>query len=322
MIRELCTVVIIAALCAAASHGAGAAAPSHTARVTIGAASDTAALRRELQRVAAQHAGVVGISMRNLSTGDALSIRGHETFPSASLIKVPVLVTLLDEVEHGRVRLDERVSLIARDRVGGSGVLKHMASGLLPTVEDLAWLMIVLSDNTATNLLLDRIDIHTVWTKMESLDLPHSKIHSKTFRRQTSIAMDSSVVYGLGVTTPDETVRLFALLHEGRAVSPAMDSLAVGMLLANQDGQLLTRWLPGGVRVAHKSGAVDRARNDCGIIYSPAAPLALCVMTRDNEATTYAVDNPAYLLAARIAREVFRHYNPDVQLPVLPVVMP
>lgn len=322
MIRELCVLSVIAVLCAPAVRDAGAAVSAGTARLEGEAAADTAALRRELERIAARYAGVVGISMRNLATGEALSIRGHEAFPSASLIKVPVLVTLLDEVEQGRVRLDERVSLIARDRVGGSGVLKHMASGLLPTVEDLAWLMIVLSDNTATNLLLDRIDIHTVWTKMESLDLPHSKIHSKTFRRQTSIAMDSSVVYGLGVTTPDETVRLFMLLHEGRAVSPALDSLAIRMLLANQDGQLLTRWLPGNVRVAHKSGAVDRARNDCGIVYSPAAPLALCVMTRENEATTYAVDNPAYLLAARVAREVFRHYNPDVQLPALPVVLP
>jgi beta-lactamase class A len=288
---------------------------------TLTANEDTARLRRDLERIAAQHAGIVGISLRNLSTGAAVSIRGNETFPSASLIKVPILVALLEEVERGRMRLDERVSLVARDRVGGSGVLKHMGSGLLPTVEDIAWLMIVLSDNTATNLVLDRIDVRTVWTKMESLDLPHSKVHSKTFRRETSIAPDSSVLYGLGVTTPDEIVQLFALLHEGRAVSPAMDSLAMRMLLANQDGQLLTRWLPSNVRVAHKSGAVDRARNDCGIIYSPAAPLALCVMTRDNVETTYAVDNPAYLLAARIAREVFHHYNPDVALPSLPVAM-
>jgi beta-lactamase class A len=167
-----------------------------------------------------------------------------------------------------------------------------------------------MSDNTATNLLLDKIDIRTVWTKMEALGLAHSKVHSKTFRRETSVAMDSSVKYGLGVATPDEMVRLFALLHEGRAVSPALDSLALEMLAANQDDALLTRMLPPGTRVAHKSGAVDRARSDCGIMYTPEAPIAVCVMTRENLETSYGVDNPAYLLTARIARAVHDHYNP------------
>jgi beta-lactamase class A len=307
---------------APAARSSPAPALAGTAAPAAAASAETARLRRELEQLAAAHRGVTGISLKNLATGETLSIRGHETFPSASLIKVPILVTVMDEVQHGRMGLDERISLLSRDRVGGDGILKHMQSGLAPTLEDLAWLMITLSDNTATNLILDRIDVRTVWTKMEALGLPHSKVHSKTFRRETSIAPDSSVLYGLGVTTPDEMVSLFELLHHGRAVSPALDSLALRMLFANQDDALLTRWLPGGARVAHKSGAVDRARNDCGILYTPAAPVALCVMTRDNENTSYALDNPAYLLAAGVARAVFAHYNPDVALPQLPVLMP
>jgi len=283
---------------------------STTAAAAMAApAPDTAGLRHALERLADAHDGVVGISVRDLGTGASLSVRGHETFPSASLIKVAVLVTLLDEVAAGRVALDERVTMIARDRVGGSGILRHMASGIAPTVGDLAWLMITISDNTATNLILDRIDIHTVWDKMEALGLPHTKVHSKTFRRGTSIAMDSSVVYGLGVTTPDETVALLTLLHEGRAVSPAMDSLALGMLMANQDAQLLRRRLPPDTRVANKSGAVAQARNDCGILYTPATPVAICVMTRENADTSYGVDNAAYLLTAEVARTVHDHFN-------------
>jgi beta-lactamase class A len=208
--------------------------------------------------------------------------------------------------------------MIARDRVGGSGVLQHMASGLSLTVEDAAWLMITVSDNTATNLLLDRLNVRTVWSRMEALGLPRTKIHSKTFLRSTSVAMDSSVKYGLGVTTPDETVRLFTLLHQGRAVSPAMDSLALRMLRANQDPGKLQRWLPESLQAAHKSGDVDQARNDCGILYGAQAPVAVCVMTRENQDRSYLPDNPANLLIARIGREVFRHYNPAAQLPALP----
>jgi beta-lactamase class A len=280
---------------------------------------DTAALRRALVEATAGFGGVVGISVANLASGESLSIRGDETFPSASLIKVPVLVALLHEVEQGRLGLHERATMVTRDRVGGSGVLRLMGTSIDPSIEDLAWLMITISDNTATNLLLDKLDVRTVWTRMEALGLPHSKIHSKTFRRETSIAPDSSVLYGLGVATPDEMVRLFTLLHHGRAVSPAMDSLAMRMLAANQDGNMLTRWIPAATRVAHKSGSVDRARNDCGIMYTPAAPVALCVMTRENEDTSYGVDSAAHLVIARVAREVFHHFNPTVPLPALPV---
>jgi beta-lactamase class A len=286
----------------------------------VPADGDTVELRRALEPITSQFRGIAGISVRNLSTGEALSLRGDEKFPSASLIKVSILVALLEEVEQGRMQLDERSTMIARDRVGGSGILKHMQPGSDPTIEDLAWLMITLSDNTATNLLLDKLDIATVGAKMEALGLPRSKVHSKTFRRQTSIAMDSSALYGFGVATPDEMVELFALLHEGRAVSPAQDSVAMQMLFANQDGTMMVRWLPGRTRVAHKTGSVDQTRNDCGIMYTPSAPIALCVMTRENEDRSYAVDSSAHLFIARVAREVFRHYNPTVELPSLPSI--
>lgn len=279
---------------------------------------DVAQLRATLEAIAAEHRGIVGVSMRNLANGETLSIRGDEPFPSASLIKVAILVTLLDEVHNGRMSLNERISLIGRDRVGGSGVIYRLGSGLNPTLEDLAWLMITLSDNTATNILLDKLDIATVGTKMEALGLPRSKVHSKTFRRQTSIAPDSSAKYGFGVTTPDETTELFRMLYEGRAVSPALDSLAMRMLFANQDASMITRWLPDDTDVAHKTGSVNQSRNDCGIMMTPAAPIALCVMTRENEDETYRVDSPAHLVIARIAREVFRHYNPTVRLPAIP----
>jgi beta-lactamase class A len=281
------------------------------------AQADAGALRRTIEGIIRPYEGTVGVSIQNLATGETLSIRGEEKFPSASLIKVSVLVALLDEVRKGTIRLDDPLVMLARDRVGGSGVLQHLHSGLGLTVEDAARLMIAISDNTATNLLLDKVPMRSVWAKMDSLGLPATRIHSKTFLRITSVAMDSSVRYGLGVTTPDETVRLFALLHQGRAVSPQMDSLALAMLRANEDYNKLVRWLPDGATAAHKSGDVDQSRNDCGILYGPDAPVALCVMTRENRDTSYATDNPANLLIARIGAEVYRHYNPSAPPPAM-----
>ena len=123
------------------------------------------------------------------------------------------------------------------DQVPGSGVLQFMHPGMSLSVHDAASLMIVLSDNTATNLLLDRIVIRRVWKKMESLGLPHTKVHSKTFLRMTSVAMDSSVKYGLGVTTPNEMAHLFALLADGKAVSPKADCAMLDILAHNADGE-------------------------------------------------------------------------------------
>lgn len=281
---------------------------------------DTAQLHRTLDGLLRNYHGRVGITVRNLANGDQLSIRGDETFPTQSLIKVSILATLMDEVKNGRMRLDERSTMIDRDKVGGTGVIHYLQSGDSFTLEDLAWLMITLSDNMATNLLLDKLDTRTVGVKMESLGLPHSKVFAKTFRRETSIAPDSSKKYGLGVTTPNEMAHLLSLLYEGKAVSPALDSLAITMLLANQDDRMMTRWLPENVRVAHKTGTGDVSRTDCGIIYAPSAPLSLCVLTTDNEDKSYAVDNAAHLLIARVAREVFHFYNPSVSLPALPVI--
>lgn len=275
------------------------------------AQADMGALRSTLEGIIRPYEGTVGISIQNLATGQTLSIRGEEKFPSASLIKVSILVALLDEVRRGTIRLDDPISMIARDQVGGSGVLRHFHSGLQITVEDAARLMIILSDNTATNLLLDKVPMRTVWATMDSLGLTATRIHSKTFLRATSVAMDSSVRYGLGVTTPDETVRLFALLHQGRAVSPRMDSLALAILRQNEDGNKLVRWLPSGATAAHKSGDVDQSRNDCGILYGPDAPVAVCVMTRENRDTSYAPDNPANLLMARVGVAVYGFFNPS-----------
>src|SRR5438552_19127871 len=128
--------------------------------------ADTAALHRQLDAVAASHHGVLGYSISNLDTGERLSLRGDETFSTASLVKVPILVTLYDLAEQQHLSLDDPLTVLKIDQVPGSGVLQFMHPGMSLSVHDAAALMIVLSDNTATNLLLDRVIIRRVWQKM------------------------------------------------------------------------------------------------------------------------------------------------------------
>jgi beta-lactamase class A len=263
-------------------------------------------LRRSLDALADAHRGVVGYAVRDVDAGWEIARRGDEPFPTASLIKVPVLVTVFDLVRQGKLSLDDRLTVLPIDVVPGAGVLQHLHAGLEITVRDAAWLMTTISDNTATNLLLDRIIIRRVWQTMESLGLPRTKVHSKTFLRESSVAMDSSVKYGLGVTTPREMATLFARLAEGRAVSPAADSAMLDILAANEDGQLLQRHVSG-VRAPHKTGATDSVRTECTLWYFRSRVVA-CVLTRENVDTRWIIDSEPQVLMARMGEAIARAF--------------
>jgi len=287
----------------ACAHGQPASAPAPQR-------ADTTALRRTLDSLAAAHRGVVGYSVRNVDTGERLERRGDETFPTASLIKVAILVTLFDLIEQKRISLDDPLTVLAIDQVPGSGVLQFFKPGATLTLGDAAWLMMTLSDNTATNLILDRIIIRRVWETMEKLGLPHTKVHSKSFLRIASVAMDSSVKYGFGVTTPNEMATLLELIVRGKAVSPAADSVMLRMLENGDNSALLLRYATG-VRSAHKWGGTDQVRTDCAVFFRQSRVVA-CVLTKENQDQSWRIDNEAQVTIARMGEAIVRAW-PEVQ---------
>ena len=293
--RHLVLLMLLAAPGCAAGQGA---AP----RPTSFQRADTAALHRTLDSLAGAHRGVVGYTVHNLDTGERFERRGDETFPTASLIKVPILVTVFDLVEKAQLQLDDKLTVLKIDKVPGAGQLQFMHDNAVITVRDAAWLMTTLSDNTATNLLLDRIVIRRVWDKMEKLGLPHTKVHAKVFLRIASVAMDSSVKYGLGVTTPNEMTRLFALLAEGKAVSPKADSTMLDILAHNEDYGKLQRFVED-LEVPHKTGDVDQSRTECAL-FPLQSRVAVCVFTKENVDKRYVIDAEAHLTMAHMGKAI------------------
>jgi beta-lactamase class A len=264
--------------------------------------ADTASLRHKLDSIADAHHGVVGYSVIDIDNNVRLSRRGDEKFPTASLIKVPILVTVYDLVAKGQLSLDDPITVLKIDQVPGSGVIQYLHNGTILTVRDAAWLMITISDNTATNLLLDRIIIRRVWNKMDSLGLRDTRVHSKSFLRVASIAMDSSVKYGLGVTTPNEMATLFQLLAQGKAVNRASDSAMLDILEHNENGEKLQRYVYG-VRAAHKSGETDQVRTECSLYYLRNRIVA-CVLTKENVDQRYSPDTEAHLTIGRMGEAI------------------
>jgi beta-lactamase class A len=269
--------------------------------------ADTAALRKRLDSIADAHHGIVGYSVIDLESGARINRRGDETFPTASLIKVAILVTVYDLVAKGQLSLDDPLTVLKIDQVPGSGIIQFLHNGAVLTVHDAAWLMSTISDNTATNLLLDRIIIRRVWAKMDSLGLQHTRVHSKSFLRNSSVAMDSSLKYGLGVTTPNEMAHLFELMAQGKAVNPAADSTMLDILEHNTTDFMLQRYA-NGARAAHKDGETDDVKTECTLWYLRNRVVA-CVMTKENKDQRWILDNEPQLTLANMGLAIINAFG-------------
>src|SRR5690348_2826736 len=139
---------------------------------------------------------------------------------------------------------------------------------------------------------------------MEALGLPHTKVHSKVYLRLASVAMDSSVKYGLGVSTPNEMAHLFELLAQGKSVNPAADSAMLQLLSNNADGDSMQRTIDG-LSVPHKTGATDSVRTECALFRLQTRVVA-CALTKQNADTRWVVDNEAQLALGKIGEAIMR----------------
>jgi D-alanyl-D-alanine carboxypeptidase (penicillin-binding protein 5/6) len=270
-------------------------------------------LSSRLKPLISSHRGDVAVAVKHLKTGETFFHRENVPMPTASLIKFPVMVEAYRQAEAKKIDLDRLVELKAADKVPGSGILtKHFSPGAKITLRDAIRLMIVYSDNTATNLVLDQIGIASVSKTMGNLGLPQTKINAKVFRRDTSIDAAASRKFGLGSTTAKETIQLYELLYQDKlagANKKLCDEMRQHLYLC-EDRFKLARFLPDGTKFAHKGGAVSAVRTDAGVIETPTGPIAVCVLTANNRDKRWNDDNAANRLCAAIGRTVFRHFNP------------
>jgi beta-lactamase class A len=244
--------------------------------------------------------GTVVLHARNLRTGATLSVDAEAKVRTASTIKLPILCALEALVAKGDVRWDERIVLRDAAKVSGSGVLHELADGTALTMRDLARLMIVVSDNTATNLILDRITADAVNAWLDTVGLTATRSLRKIRGDGTDLVAASgwsaagklpgNERYGIGVSTSREMVRLLEMLHEGTVVSPAA-SLSVLETLERQQFKDGIGRRAGDRRVQSKSGALDALRSDVGIIYTPGGPIAMAITVDGMPLIDYSPDN-------------------------------
>ncbi len=274
-------------------------------RIPAHAAHPVAAKLPLGQQVAAELAGFEGkvsLYAKNLENGRSFTRNGDLKVRTASTIKLAILGATFAAVEEGRLNWDNRVTLREEDKVAGAGILPELTPGDIFTLRGLSHLMIVLSDNTATNLMLDQVggDYVNDWAERQGF------VNTRVLRKiggasPTHAAQQAQFAqYGLGVSTPHEQVSLLEKMERGELVSTEASKEMIRILKRQQDRNGIPRHM-GGLEVANKSGALDHLRSDSGIVYTKRGPIALSITCDDIPAVDWSTDNPGYVEIAKLA---------------------
>jgi beta-lactamase class A len=246
--------------------------------------------------------GVMGIAIVDLTDGRDYSLHANDVFPQASSIKICVLAELYRQAQAGKLKLTDVYTMNAADLVQDSDIMGGLTPGVTKiTLRDLATMMVAVSDNSATNVLIDRVGMENVNAFLGSLGLHNTRLRRKM--------MDIKAA-GEGrenVSTPDEMSKLLQSLYQGKILNRELTDDFFQVLATHKDSWI-PRDLPQDLKIADKPGALEGVRNDSGVIFVDKRPYVLCVMTtylrheRDGEEAISKISLAAWRVFDRIAR--------------------
>ena len=259
-------------------------------------------LDSDIKTKLASFKGKVSLFAKNLDTGETYALGADDRVRTASTIKIAVMVEAFARVAEGKAKWTQELVLTKAARYSGSGVLPELADGLKLTLRDAVNLMMVVSDNTATNLVLDYLSTDAVNARMDSLGFKQIRI-----LRRVGSGGDSregkdpaNKPFGLGVATPREMVVLMEKLERGEVINAAVSKEMIELMKREQAHYAIGRalWeLP----MATKYGALDRLRSAVGIIYAKKGRVAMAISCDEMPDINWSVDNPAYLLMSDLS---------------------
>lgn len=266
-----------------------------------------AVLTEQLQKLAKNVRGDVGIYVQHLPTGRYAAIRADELFPTASMIKVPILLAIFDKLEQGG--LDYHARLVYRDSLlyPGDDILGSFKDSATIDLSKLLLLMITTSDNTASLWLQSMAGTGTVineWLHRHGFD--STRVNSRTEGRRPDWQK-----YGWGQTTPREMAELLVMIREGRAVSPAASEEMYRMLTRIYwNGEALSQ-IPPWIQAASKQGAVNQSRSEVVLVNAPSGDYVFCVITNNQEDVSWEADNEGFVLIRDVSRLLWNYFEPE-----------
>ncbi|MEP6754813.1 MAG: serine hydrolase [Chthonomonadales bacterium] len=254
-----------------------------------------------LKQAAPDLNGRISFAAENVGTGQRLAFGAENKHATASVIKLPILVHALMEVEEGRLSLDTTVTLVEAEKTPGSGILSHLTEGLTIPVRDVLMLMTIVSDNTATNMMIDLLRIEPINACIRSLGLSVTTLFGKVCTTDRNIA-EENVKYGLGVTTPGEMVDLLKRIASADLGLTTMQPLLREILSKQFYQDCIPRMLPPDHIFEGKSGSVDEVRNDVGIVTTPSEDQIAIAVFADDLTPNWTTDNPGKIAIGKLSR--------------------
>lgn len=266
-----------------------------------------AELQDKLERVVDGFQGDVGFYVRHLATGQTAARNADTLFPTASMIKVPILLKTFDAIEQGRLRYDQMLTYRDSLYYPGVDLLGHFEDGEEVALNKLVMLMLTMSDNTASLWLQHLCGTGTAindWLAAHGFD--KTRMNSRTPGRQGDWER-----YGWGQTTPREMAELLVMIREGRAVSPAAsEEMYRALTRTFWDDEALSQ-LPPTVQAASKQGAVDRSRSEVVLVNAPSGDYVFTVITKNQADTSWTPDNEGFQLIRDVSRTTWQHFEPE-----------
>lgn len=290
--------------------------------VMISATSDAAniaKLKQEIEKITRTYPGDIGVATKHIETNEVVGVNASELYPMASTYKVGIMVEVFKQIEAGKFSIKDRIEFLEKNRAAGSGLLTHFDAGLNPTIHDLVLLMMSVSDNAATDLLLDRVGAANVTKTLREAGLTRIRVDRPTrqiigdynairqaFRPDQSLeAAAKFESSGKDVTTPADMTELLAKIYKGEIVSKGSCEQMIAILRNNQIRTRLQRHLPDGAQLYSKYGSIGLSLNDVGIMYLGDQHIAISVYLKNNRADRYLAED----VIGRIARAVYDYYN-------------
>jgi beta-lactamase class A len=246
--------------------------------------------------------GVMGIALEDLSTGDHFFLNEDEVFAQASSIKITVLADLYLQAEQGKLKLTDLYILQSSDLVPDSDIMNGLTPGVTRvTLRDLATMMVAVSDNSATNVLIDRVAMQNVNVMLDSQGLTHTRL------RRKMMDLEAAKQGRENISTPREMMMLLDAIYHGKVLNKESTADFFKMLSTNKDS-FIPRDLPPDLKVANKPGELEAVRNDSGIVFVEGRPYVICAMTgylrneRDGEEAISKVSLDAWRMFDRLSR--------------------
>jgi beta-lactamase class A len=293
--------------------------------------------------IAASGATSMGVALHHIESGEEIHLNADESFPMCSVLKIPVLVEAFRQIRQGKFTLEDRWELTTAEKNIGSGILTYLQDGLTPTVRDLLTLMIIISDNTATDMVMHRLGVERIDRTMHNLGLADihlaltirgifdemlgeasdpARLFVDLDKHKTAPPINrNSRAFSNGpdnnVSTPRDMTRLLAMIYHGEIIDRAACDEMLYILLQQQLNARLPLFLPYGVPFAHKTGTLAGIRNDAGVLYCrDQSHVALTVFARwdteavkDDKVAEWERISGVDAAFGHIGRAVYEHYR-------------